>query len=269
MTAMHSKKDAIIALAYFAYFILRDFAVSLSYSHFSGGSGQILEDWHLIIAITCVIDILIVVAIVKFRKQSLASIGLHKQKLLSAIGLGLLFAPIFLFSRVVPGITGGWILNALGSFLFALANVMLWAVREYISFVGFIQTRLYGLVKNDAWAINLGAVLFALAHIPSRLVGGIPLWDITFMLLLVNWFFMHRAFVMLFKKYHSLVPVFIMHVASNFPGLWQGEGRISPMLTVMIPTVVFCVTVEIWYYQTERKNNLCSNSTHTNSNGSP
>jgi len=250
----HGKKDAIIALGFFVYFIVRDFAVSIGYSRFiSGGEWQILEDWRLLIAVTCIIDILIVFAIVKIRKQNLASIGLHKKNIRAAIGLGLLFAPIFIIVRAVPGVTGGWELYSFGSFMFALMNVTLWAVREDISFVGFIQTRLYGLVKNDVWAINLGAALFTLAHIPSRLVQGIPMGNMNFILLLAVWFFMHRAFVMLFKRYFSLVPVFIMHIASNFPRLWQGDGNAGWLWVIAIPTAVFCAAVEIWYWRWSEK----------------
>ncbi|MCL2569194.1 MAG: CPBP family glutamic-type intramembrane protease [Oscillospiraceae bacterium] len=238
----YSTKDAIIALGFFAYFIIRDFAVSIFYSqvHISD------EAWRILIAVTCVIDILIVFAIVKIRKQTLTSIGLHKKHIWAALGLGLLFAPIFILQRVAQGVVVGWEFVSFGSFLFAFMNVTLWAVREDISFVGFIQTRLHGLVKNDFWAVNLGAALFTLAHVPSRLVDGISMGAMTFFLLLVNWFFMHRAFVMLFKRYYSLVPVFIMHVASNFPRLWQGDG-ITGWLWIAIPTTVFVVAVEIWY----------------------
>jgi len=240
----YGKKDVLIALGFFTYFIIRDFAVSILYLQFNISG----EAWRILIGVTCIIDILIVLAIVKIRKQNLTSIGLHKKNIVAALGLGLLFAPIFILQRIAQGIIVGWALYPFGSFMLSLMNVTLWAVREDISFVGFLQTRLYGLVKNDTWAINLGAALFTLAHVPSRLVQGIPMGAMTFILLLVNWFFMHRAFVMLFKRYYSLVPVFIMHIASNFPSLWQGDG-ITAWLWVAIPTAVFVLAVEFWYWR--------------------
>ena len=253
----YGKKDAIIALGFFAYFIIRDFAVSILYSQFNISG----EAWRIFIGLTCIVDILIVFAIVKMRKQNLASIGLHKKNIWSALGLGLLFAPIFLLQRIAQGAVVGWEFVSFGSFLFAFMNVMLWAVREDISFVGFIQTRLHGLVKNDFWAVNLGAALFTLAHVPSRLVAGISMGDMTFILLLVNWFFMHRAFVMLFKRQFSLVPVFIMHIASNFPRLWQGDG-VTGWWWTAIPTAVFVLAVEIWYWRwSERRTDKVSKQT--------
>ncbi|MCL2874648.1 MAG: CPBP family glutamic-type intramembrane protease [Defluviitaleaceae bacterium] len=237
-----NKKDAIIAIGFFVYFIIRDFAVSIIYSQFNISGGE----WRILIGITCIIDILIVFAIVKIRKQNLASIGLHKKNIWSALGLGLLFAPIFILQRIMQGGVVGWELYSFGSFMVALMNITLWAVREDISFVGFIQTRLHGLVKNDFWAVNLGAALFVLAHVPSRLIQGIPMGYIIFILLLANWFFMYRAFVLLFKRYYSLIPVFIMHIASNFPRLWQGDG-ITDWLWIAVPTAVFVLAVEFWY----------------------
>ena len=250
--AKFGKKDTLIAFGFFAYFIVRDILVSMSWSQFNtSGEAQILEEWRLIIAITCAIDILIVTAIVKLRGQSLASIGLHKKKIWKALALGLLFAPIFLLVRATPvGVIGGWELRSFGGFVLLLLNVTLWAVREDISFVGFIQTRLHGLAKSDFWAINLGATLFTLAHLPSRLIDRVPM-DINFILLMINWFFMHRAFVLLFKRYFSLVPVFIVHIASNFPALflWQGDRIGSGWMWATLPVVAFCVVVEIWYWR--------------------
>ena len=216
----------------------------ISYSQFNIPA----DTWRILSIADPLVGILIVLAIVKTRKQSLASTGLHKKNIGSALVLGLLFAPIFLLQRIAMGGVVGWELYSFGPFMLRLMSAMLFAVREDMSFVGFIQTRLHGLVKNDSWAINLGAALFTLAHLPARLVHGIPMeiGAMNFTLLLVNWFFMHRAFVMLFKRYFSLVPVFIMHIASNFPMLWQGEGIFGWWWTA-IPTVVFVLAVEFWY----------------------
>jgi len=247
----YSKKDTIIALGFFAYFIIRTFIIHIIYRKFNVPA----EAWRILVYATNIVDILIVFVIVKIRNQTLASIGLHKKKIWAALGFGLLFAPIFLLTRIVPWGRDEWELLSFVPFMLLVMSVTLQAVREDISFVGFIQTRLYGLVKNDFWSINLGAALFTIAHVPAWLVHGL-VGDMTFILLLVNWFFMHRAFVLLFKRYFSLIPVFIMHTASNFPSLWQGDGR-TGWLWVAIPTTVFVVAVEIWYWRwSERKETL-------------
>jgi len=238
----YGKKDALIAFGFFAYHMIRQFAIHIIYVQFNIAA----EAWRILIYVAVITDILIVFAIVKLRRQSFASIGLHTKSIWAAARLGLLFAPIFLLARLVPGVTGGWELSSFAPFMFALMSTTLAAASEDISFVGFIQTRLHGLVKNDFWAVNVGAALFTLAHVPSRLIHGIDMEATLFILLLANWFFMHRAFVMLFKRYCSLVPVFIMHTASNFPSLWQGGG-ITSWLWIAVTTVVFVVAVEIWY----------------------
>lgn len=247
---MYGKKDAIIALVFFAYFMIRNFAIFIIDSRFHVSS----EQWQIAHIINAIMDTLIVLTIVKMRKQNLASIGLHKRNIWAAIGFGLLFAPIFIFQRIMQGVVVGWELYSFAPFMLSLMTVVLFAVREDINFVGFIQTRLYGLVKNDAWAINLGAALFTLAHIPARFVHDISMGVPTYILLLANWFFMHRAFVLLFKKYNSLVPVFIMHIASNFPRIWQGEGTIA-WFWLAIPTAVFCVAVETWHWRWSENTN--------------
>ena len=238
------KKDAIIALGFFAYFMIRNFAIHIIYSQFNIPA----EVWPIAHIVIAVVDTLIVFAIIKIRKQNLASIGLHKKNIWAALGLGLLFVPIFILQRIVQGSIVGWELYSFGSFMLSLMTVTLFAVREDINFVGFIQTRLHGLVKNDFWAVNLGAALFTLAHVPARFAHDISMGVPNYILLLANWFFMHRAFVMLFKRHYSLVPVFAVHIASNFPRLWQGDG-ITGWLWTAIPTAVFVLAVEIWYWK--------------------
>ncbi|MCL2856587.1 MAG: CPBP family glutamic-type intramembrane protease [Oscillospiraceae bacterium] len=251
------KKDAIIALGFFAYFMIRNFAIHIIYSQFNIPA----EVWPIAHIVIAVVDTLIVFAIIKIRKQNLASIGLHKKNIWAALGLGLLFVPIFILQRIVQGSIVGWELYSFGSFMLSLMTVTLFAVREDINFVGFIQTRLHGLVKNDFWAVNLGAALFTLAHVPARFAHDISMGVPNYILLLANWFFMHRAFVMLFKRQFSLVPVFIMHIASNFPRLWQGDG-VTGWWWTAIPTAVFVLAVEIWYWRwSERRTDKVSKQT--------
>jgi len=247
--AKFNKKDAIIAIIFFfAYFILITAAFATLYVRTDLSE----RTWHIIQNISRVMSLLIIFTIIKLRGQTLASIGLHGKNVRAAVVLGLGLAPIFLVARFVPGFTGGWQLQS-GTYFFILLNVAFAAIREDISFVGFIQTRLHGLVKNENHAINLGATFFMLAHLPSRLIQGVDMPIILFLLLMVNWFFMHRAFVILFKRYYSIIPVFIMHLASNFPSPWQGDGSVPAWVTVIVPTVIFVVIVEFWHDKWSKK----------------
>ena len=238
-----SKKDAIIAICLFLYWAIYAFIEGMLRPIF-GMSEEIYDITRIVFA---VVNISIVFAIVLMRKQGLRSIGLHKNRLGSAVFLGLMFAPIAIIIRgILPGLIDDGVLSPLGSLVFIFVNTALLAVREDITFVGFIQTRIHGLVKNDNWAINIVAAMFAVLHIPQQLVIGIPMGVVPLILWLVICFFIHRAFVILFKRYFSLVPVFIMHTFINFSNrIWQGQGWIA-FLFFGIFTVVFVVAVEVW-----------------------
>jgi len=250
-----SKKDAIIAICLFTYWLIFAFTVSIIRSEFSISD----EEWQIPDAVIAIVNILIVFVLIKIRKQSLASIGLHKKNILPAIGIGLLFMPIMLvFRGLMPGLTNGWTLYSVGSILLSLASVTLLAVREDITFVGYIQTRLYGLVKNDFWAINLGATLFMVLHMPQQLVIGIPMGIPGFITWLAFTFFMHRAFVMLFKRYYSLVPVFMMHIANNVTAparIWQDSDGAGTSWWGTIAFFIFIFAVQFWY---SKWNRACS-----------
>lgn len=245
-----SKQDAIIAICLFIYWVIYAFIEGMLRPIF-GMSEEIYDITRIVFA---VFNISIVFAIVILRKQGLGSIGLHKNRLWSAICLGLMFVPIAVIIRgILPGLVDDRVLYSLDSFAFIFVNTALLAVREDITMVGFIQTRIYGLVKNDNWAINIAAAMFAILHVPQQLVAGVPMGVINLIIWLLICFFIHRAFVMLFKRYFSLIPVFIMHTAINFStSIWQEQGGIA-FLFFAIFAFVFSVAVEVWYEKWNKK----------------
>jgi hypothetical protein len=247
----YGKKDAIIAICLFAYWIILPFAVVAIRTILDISE----EAWLIPSIVIAFVNIAIVLAIVLIRKQGLKSIGLHKTKFGSAISLGLLFAFIPLLLRgVVPGLFNDWELNPPDSLMLIFASTALMAVREDITFVGFIQTRLYGLVKNDNWAIYLGAALFTLAHVPQHVQMGIPQGAFNFIIALVFYFFMHRAFIMVFKKNFSLVSIFIIHTATNFSGRIWSEQEDGHVVGLVIAALAFIFAVEVWHWYGNRSN---------------
>ena len=241
----HGKKDAIIVICFIAYFFVRAFALLIIFSAFEIPiETRRIVNWTIIF-----VDILTVLAIILIRKQSLASIGLHKENFWRALRLGLLFGliPIIVLG-LLQGVVNGWEFNSLVSGLLAFVTVFIMAFREDLMFVGFIQTRLYGLVKNDFWAINIGAMIFALAHAPAQLMHGIPMGVVNFLGWLIFCFFMHRAFIMLFKKYFSLVLVTTLHTLWNFSGMGLWSER-APMMTIwaVVAFFIFIFAVDFWY----------------------
>ena len=165
-----SKKDGIIALCLFVYWMVFAFIGAMLIPVF----GMPEELGGIVRIALAIFNILIVLGIVSVRKQGLASIGLHTNNIRPALCLGLAFAIIPLVLRgLLPGLVNGWELNSPVSLLIILGNTALMAVREDVTFVGLIQTRLHGIVKNENQAINLGAVLFTLVHVPQYIVEGV------------------------------------------------------------------------------------------------
>ena len=210
------KKDGIIAIGVFLVYIITAMA-------FVALRGILSLSWQLNVLFTIATTTFqagIVFAIVLRNKQGLASIGLHKGKLWPAVRLGLLVSLIpIVFSAVLPGIYGGFNELLIGTLLVNLVTTFFFAAHEDVVFVGFIQTRLYGFFKTDKVAITVGAILFALMHIPLWLMVGN--FDSNNLLLgiglnFMGWFLMHFIFVSVFKKHYSLAPVFILHTIANY-----------------------------------------------------
>jgi len=213
---MHGKKDAIIALC--AYLVVAVLGIVFWFIVTNvelTGFLDLLVSFALPVIVTGM-----VFAIVHAKKQSLASIGFHKESMWPALRFGLLIVLIFSTFGVVPGLVYGWEFNSIGAIIPLLFTVFILAAFEDIFFVGYIQTRLYGLFKKDALAILVGAVLFAIIHIPVGLLGDIGADLIS---ALIGWAVMHLIFVLIFRRNFSLIPVFIAHTLSNFfrrGGLW-------------------------------------------------
>ena len=228
----YEKKDAIIAICVFVAL------VALS-----------VVDWALaahipsFISISRIIIIGTVFIIVLVKKQGLASIGLHKDKLWPTLRFGILLILIFSAFGVVPGLIYGWELNSLKAIIPFLFTTLIMAAGEDIFFVGYLQTRLYGLFKKDIPAIFAGAVLFALAHVPIGLLSPFPSGWITMWII---WIMGHVTMVLIFRRHFSIIPVIIAHTLANFftgGGLWDEYNDWAGTAVVLI--LVILVVLEI------------------------
>ncbi|MCL2702592.1 MAG: CPBP family intramembrane metalloprotease [Defluviitaleaceae bacterium] len=166
--------------------------------------------------------IVIIILIVLRNKQGLASIGLHKEKLWPAVRLGLLFSLVpILFGGIIPGLYAGFNQLAFGVIVSSLAITLLFAAWEDILYAGFVTPRLYGFVKSGWFAIPLGALIFAVMHVPTwilmeRLYFGN--WDYAWLssLQILRWFIAFLFYFAIFRKYYSIVPIVIIHTVNNF-----------------------------------------------------
>jgi membrane protease YdiL (CAAX protease family) len=257
--AKYGKKDAIIALCTYPLFVVLTIGFWELASHFEwiGQQGR-FASW-----IFAVFMASIIVTIVVVKKQGLSSIGIHKDKILPALRLGLLFCliPVFI-GGVLPWFFYGWEVNYFGQILLLLFSTFVLAAFEDIIFVGFIQTRLYGIFKSDMLAICLCAILFALLHIPVGLAtsGGHGFLGVELILYLVVLFIGHIILVLLFKRYFSLLPVFMFHTMSNFVFMgrfWMDFDSDYLMFWQSISFIVMLLALSIWalYLRRLAKNN--------------
>ena len=208
----YGKKDAIIALCVFIVLVALSLVDEVLTTNFEAQATIFQFTSRIII-------IVVVFSIVLLKKQGLASIGFHKDKLRSMLKFGIIITLILSAFGIVPGLIHGWEFNSFGVVIPILFTTIIMAAGEDIFFVGYLQTRLYGLFKKDVPAIFAGAVLFALAHVPGLLIGFHTGW----ITMWIIWLIGHTLMVLIFRRHFSIIPVIIVHSLANFfstGGLW-------------------------------------------------
>ena len=155
--------------------------------------------------------------ILKYRKQSLKSIGFNKTQILKQIIIGIiLYIPLYLLSLIlnlVPSINLKLDSMSIWSFLYMLIEI---ALVEEIIFRGFLQQRLKGLIKNKYINLLIVAFIFGSMHIPFILAQS----NLTFVqvfILVIPKMIMHIYFVGIYKAgNNSVLSATIAHGVNNF-----------------------------------------------------
>lgn len=198
----YDKTDGIFAILYFILFMAAYYIM-----------GLVLANTGIYLGIPCnVVLALLPVVYVLLRRQPLSSLGLTggriRQAILFAGILGLIF---FTAGGILPGITSDARLRSVSSILYNIFYYfIIIGLVEEIAFRGFIQTRIYGLIKNDIAAVLVGAVMFALMHIPFRLAAH----QLNFAGFLANapfLIFWHIFFNFLHRKFNSIYGNTVFH----------------------------------------------------------
>jgi len=99
------------------------------------------------------------------KGDGLQSLGFRKEGLKASLGLGLIFGAVavILNEGILPALLYGWKLEPTGFLLYQFFYYLICiTLPEEVIFRGYIQTRLYGMIKNDLLAMAVGGVLFAL-----------------------------------------------------------------------------------------------------------
>lgn len=188
ISSMH-QLDAFVALClYFALVIV--YYLQGRFLLHAGPLANILT--NLIPAIACF-------AIIGIFKQSLLSIGLSHKNIGQQAAIGIALGLVAFCINFIPSLlSGGQFVGISKLPLLLFYYFIVIAFTEELFFRGYLQTRLYGLIKNDLAAILLCGILFSLLHIPYQMQRtGLPF------------------FVFIQTKYSLLIATFIAHIVLN------------------------------------------------------
>ena len=247
----HTKKDALIALIFFVYACAVAFASSL----ISTLPNMPLGD----IAFTIISTLLVtgpLLCLIIFNKQGLSSIGMYKKNLWPALCIGLILsAVILLFNTILPWLLSDWSFRPIDQVMRFLFFAIMVSLYEDILFTGFIQTRIYGLIKNDVAAVLTTAILFGLIHIPAHLVfSGVAGLSVIILLSMTFWIAKHCIWNMIFRRYFSLFPIMMTHIVWNFGniGIFDHPGTHGHWISAY-NLYIFLFAVVIWLVISYRK----------------
>lgn len=156
----YGKKDAVMALAFWG--------VVMGIYYFMG---QIYAFKGLYMGIPVNIGLAsLCMAWVVLRKEKISTIGFTKNKAIKSFALGGVLGALIVIGNSATNIILGRSLASIQTvtiyFVYYLVAISL---VEEIIFRGYIQTRIYGLIKKPLFAIILGGILFMLVHIPFRM----------------------------------------------------------------------------------------------------
>lgn len=203
--AEYEKKDALMAIIVWA--------VVMGIYYFMGqlyaAKGIYIGVYvNILLAGLCIVLVLI-------RKEDLATIGFTKNNAVKSVILGSILGILILIGNNVMNLAKGSPLapfqNIAINFIYYMLVISL---VEEIIFRGYIQTRLYGLVKKPLFTIILGGILFLLMHIPFQMgyakVGLFAYLQLSWTTLIFT-FIWHLIFNFLYRKYNTIYTPTIFH----------------------------------------------------------
>jgi membrane protease YdiL (CAAX protease family) len=208
--AEYKKKDGYMAVTIWLLLMVLYYLMGQLYAREGVYIGTIV---NIILAILCV-------SLVFVRKEKISSIGFNKNNVVKSIItgsiLGLLIVAFNILLNLIQGRTFAPLQNIIINLVYYMVVISL---VEEIIFRGYIQTRLYGLVKRPMIARILGALFFMLMHIPFQmgyanmeLVAYVQMNWIT----LVFTFAWHMVFDFLYRKYNAIYAPTIFHGFMNW-----------------------------------------------------
>ena len=162
------------------------------------------------------VNILLMVIPVLLCIRCLSRTGISRRNLLRSVIVATVIGILVLLSfSVIPGILSHRTLLPAGNILY---NVFFYFViiglSEEISFRGFIQPRLYPLLKSEWLTILAGGILFLFMHYPyqmaARSMSFAEYWP-RFIENAPIQFLWHLAFTALYRRYGNIFGSTILH----------------------------------------------------------
>lgn len=203
-------KDGVLAIVSYILVMVLYYVMGVLYAKRNLYIGYQVNFFLAIFYILCVL----------IRKQPIKTIGLGKKNLFKSLILGLSLSAVLLIINLISGISGGYQFNTVsklvlkfGYFFFVIALV------EEIIFRGFIQTRIYGIIKNPVFAVMVTAFMFMTIHIPYKMgVANMELLDfiVNNHITLLCTFLWHIVFNFLYSKYNSIVAPTVFHAIMDW-----------------------------------------------------
>ncbi len=211
----YTKQDGFSALFLFVIFIFLYSLVAIldRFFQFDGNQSIIIGN---ILNLTI---ILITILFVLIHKQKLDTIGIMKGNWKKSSIIGLIFAFfLFMFNFGIDYFIYGGAVKSIDEILWLMIYYLNVSLCEEIVFRGYIQTRIYGLIKNKIIALVLVSLLFTFMHFPYRMIAyGMSLEILLFgnFFWVVQLLIMHVIWSLIYSKTNSLYGSIISHWVSN------------------------------------------------------
>jgi membrane protease YdiL (CAAX protease family) len=269
----YTKKDGLTALM-FAGIILLIISVGWSLIAIVPGlrdsDGRMMFSGEVFNVIVLVpLYLLALLVFLRRTNQTLSSIGLHLKDWKYNLLVGIIFALLLqmILNGLLPGIIGGWKLQSTTMIVWFVVRAFILAFWEDVVFIGFIQTRIYGLIKKDYIAITVGGIIFAIAHYPPSIIWDIVYYDDAFIristilnlvLSTAAWMIIYIFINTVYRRFRSIITLTLFHLSWNlaYQGrLWENasENGLNMFISGSIAfSMIFLVS---WVMQRFKKGN--------------
>jgi membrane protease YdiL (CAAX protease family) len=213
MTTKYEKKDAF--LAFLVYIIVISLLFGLGLLQIKTSISPIYPG-----LLNLLISVSLIIIVLRFRKQKLDSVGITLKHFIKALIVGLVLGIILSMITIIPAIMSGGKWTGFYPLIWNIPYfLIIIGFQEEFVFRGYIQTRIYGIIKWDVLAIIIGGIMFAFMHVPFQFfIRGYDNILIFFAengFWLILTFIWHFVFNFLYRKFNSLTAPTICHFLMN------------------------------------------------------